>query len=165
MRAHNKLQRNAAFSHSDCQKQSLAIVKRTGLVLILLLFLEGCVSVDVTGYVVPGETLEKGGGYYIVPSKDDMHGLNELLKEGLLAKGLLATSGIQDNMPEDIHYIVEYGGQWQWDITWYLLNFNVRIYHSETKLLIASANSLRTSLGRKSPKFIVSETLGKLFKE
>ena len=165
MRTNYKLQHKTAFSHPACLKPSLAMVKTTGLVLILLLFLVGCVSVDVNGYIVPGETLEKGGNYYIVPSKKDLHGLNELLKEGMLAKGLLATSGTQDNMPEDIHYIVEYGGQWQWDITWYLLNFNVRIYHPETKLLIASANSLRTSLGRKSPEFIVNETLGKLFKK
>jgi len=137
--------------------------KKIGLYIPILMFLTSCVTVDVGGYIVPGETLEREGKYYIVFSKNDQQALHETLRESMLSKGLSTKSGFNDRMPEDINYLVEYGGQWQWDVTWYLLNFNVRIYDPNTKLLIASANSLRTSLGRKKPEEIVSETLDQLF--
>lgn len=126
-------------------------------------FLVSCVTVDVGGYVVPGEVLDREGEYYIVFYKEDQQALHELLRERMSAKGLSVASGFGDRMPEGTTYLVEYGGQWQWDVTWYLLNFSVRIYDPETKLLIASAHSMRTSLGRKKPEEIVTETLGKIF--
>jgi hypothetical protein len=139
------------------------MLKKIALYIPLLGFLASCVSVDVGSFIVPGETLDKKGNYYIVFSEDDQQALHETLRENMVLKGLSAESGFKDRMPENINYLVEYGGQWQWDITWYLLNFNVRIYDPKTKLLIASANSLRTSLGRKKAEEVVSETLAQLF--
>ncbi len=135
---------------------------------VLILFclglsLSACVSVDVNGYIVPGETLEYDRQYYIVFSRNDEHALHDILERGMTVKGISVSTGFPDRMPLNTGYIVEYGGQWQWDVTWYLLNFNVRVYDPETKLLIASASSLRTSLGRKSPEEIVSETLSQIF--
>ena len=127
------------------------------------LLLASCVSIDTGGYVVPGEILDERGKYYIIFSEDDQQALHELLREGMVAKGLFVESGFEDRMPEGVTYRVEYGGQWQWDVTWYLLNFNVRIYDPESKLLIASAHSLRTSLGRKKPEDMIAESLDKIF--
>jgi len=127
------------------------------------ILLTSCVAVDVGGYIVPGEELNRAGKYYIAFSKDDQRALHESLREQISAKGLSVTSGFEDRMPQDTNYLVEYGTQWQWDVTWYLLNFSVRIYEPETRLLIASAHSLRTSLGRKTPDEIVAEVLNEMF--
>ena len=139
-------------------------MKIIGLILLASLSLTACVSVDVSRYIVPGETLDKEGSYHIVISENDGHDLHELLKTNMLSKGLFVSFGTREDMPDDVTYLVEYGGQWQWDISWYLLNFNIRIYQPGSKLLVASSNSLRTSLGRKSAERVVVETLEQLFK-
>lgn len=125
--------------------------------------LSACVSVNVGSYVVPGETLDVEGSYYIVISDGDEHALYQLLKTNMLSKDLQVSFGKREDIPASATYLVEYGGQWQWDITWYLLNFDMRIYEPGSKLLIASSSSLRTSLARKSAEKIVVETLEELF--
>ncbi len=131
----------------------------------MILSLSSCMSIDVSGYVVPGETLVKDKHYYIVFANTDEHALHDILQKGISARGIPVSSGFEDRMPEEAGYLVEYGGQWQWDVTWYLLNFNVRVYNPENRLLIASASSLRTSLGRKTPEAVIAETLDKIFSD
>jgi hypothetical protein len=134
--------------------------KRAAIALCILS--TACVS-DTGGYVVPGETLDEDGVFYIVFSKDDERALYQVLQEDMASRGLRVLSGFADRMPDDATYLVEYGSQWQWDITWYLLSFNIRIYHPETKLLIATANSMHTSVVRRPAEEVVSETLDQLF--
>lgn len=131
--------------------------------LCMSLVLTACASADVGSYVVPGESLAESGSYYIVFAADDDRALHELLREGMVARDLDASSGFADRMPEDTTYLVEYGSQWQWDVTWYLLHLNVRVYEPGTRLLIASAHSRRSSLVRKPPEEVVAEALNVLF--
>lgn len=131
--------------------------------LCMLAALTGCATADVGSYLVPGEALAQSGRYYIVFSEEDDRAVHELLREEMIARGLDAASGFPDRMPQDTAYLVEYGSQWQWDATWYLLHLNVRVYEPDTRLLIASAHSQRTSLARRSPEEMVTETLNALF--
>ena len=125
----------------------------------ILMLSTGCASVSTDGYIAPGEKLAKSGHYYIVLSERDVRGLHVLLHEQLSLLGYDVKSGYREDTPDNSDYVVEYDGQWQLDITWYLLNFNIRIYQAESGLLVASGSSYRTSLVRKEPPEVVSETL------
>jgi len=143
--------------------QLKVMIKKAGIVL-LLLFLAGCASMEVTGYRVPGQTLSQTGKYYIAYGENDDHGLHSMIQREMEKRGLKTKVGFKSKMPRDTDYLVEYAAQWQWDITWYLLNFNVRISDPKTNLLIANGSSLRTSLVRKPPEVIVAETMEQVFK-
>lgn len=131
---------------------------------VVLLFLLSACATNVGGYVVPGVQLQKDGRYFIKLRADDERGLGDLLQSQLESQGAIVNVDEQPAVT-DVDYIVEYGGQWQWDITWYLLNFDVRIFDAQTGLFVASASSLRTSIVRKEPSLVVDETLQQLFKQ
>ena len=130
---------------------------------ILFFLLVSCATVDIGGYIASDVNLSKQSNYYIVFSSRDEHALHELLRENMALRGYSVSSGFEDRMPEDTDYMLKYGSQWQWDITWYLLNLDVKVYHPDTKLLAASAHSQRTSLVRKPPEEVVVEALDQLF--
>lgn len=132
-------------------------------IIILSLILSACAAVDVSGYKVPGEDLKANGTFQIILPEGDDRGLSGIVANGLKARGL-ALAGEPKNERSGVDYKVQYGFQWQWDITWYLLNFDIRIYNAKTNLLVASAHSLRTSLVRKSPEEIVDETIEQIIK-
>lgn len=140
----------------------LLMIKRLFLSSVVFLLMS-CATVDVGSYIASDANLSKHANYYIVLSSRDEQGLHKLLRENMASKGYAVSSGSEDLMPDGIDYMLKYGGQWQWDITWYLLNLDVKVYHPETKLLAASAHSQRTSLVRKPPKEMVTETLDQLF--
>ena len=125
--------------------------------------LSSCATVDVGSYIASDADLSKSSVYYIVFASEDEQGLHELLRENMSSRGYNVASGFEDRIPENVDYVLRYGGQWQWDITWYLLNMDLKIYHAENQLLAASAHSLRTSLVRKSTDEVISEVLDQLF--
>lgn len=134
-----------------------------GILVALVFSLIAACSAAVTGYVVPGATLQPEGAYYIVFNETDERGLHELLRQEFAAYRPDVSSGFADRMPADIEYRVEYDAQWQWDITWYLLVLTVRIYEPDTGLMVASASSTRTSGARIAPDKMVAEALAELF--
>ena len=134
----------------------------TSALLVICLALASC-AIDVGGYITPDSNLNKQANYYIFHSTRDERGLHELLRKNMEMRGYNVSSGSEDDLQENIDYVLRYGGQWQWDVTWYLLNLDIKIYHSETRLLAASAHSLRTSLVRRSSEGVVSETLDQIF--
>jgi hypothetical protein len=125
--------------------------------------LTGCVSTDRHSYVAPDESLDETANYYIVFAEQDDQALHEVLREALEARGIAVSSGFRDREPGDTRYRIEYLGQWRWDITWYLLSFDMRIYDPRNDLLVAASSSLRTSLARREPRAMVDEVLDALF--
>ena len=128
----------------------------------MVLCLVSCTS-EIGGYIVPGESLDREGKYYVVVEEEDQRLLYLMLRENIARRGISVSSGSEDRIPQDADFLVEYGGQWVWDLAWYLFDFNVRIYDPDTRFLIASASSVRTSLKRRPPAQVVEETLGQLF--
>lgn len=129
-----------------------------------VLCLASCVA-ETGAYVVPGKSIDRTGKYYIVVAEEDKRLLYLLLREQIELRGIAVTSGSEDGLPHDADFVVEYGGYWQWDFTWYLFDFNVWIYDPETRFLIASASSVRSSPNRRPPEQVVDETLDQLFLE
>ena len=133
------------------------------LIIVLIILLSACATVDVGSYITPGTTLDVEDQYYIIFSGRDEQSLHQLLKTEIELRGYDVTSGFEDRIPEGTDYLIRYGGQWQWDVTWYLLNMDVKIYKPEPQLMVASAHSQRTSLVRKPASSMVKEVLDQLF--
>jgi hypothetical protein len=122
-------------------------------------------ATNISGYVVPGENLGRDLVYVLEKDKNDERELYEIVKDQLTKKGL----GVyfREELPSgSIPKVnIKYGARWQWDVTWYLLDFNIKFYDLNSSFLIASAQSSRTSLVRKEPTVMVKEALDKLFPE
>lgn len=136
--------------------------KKIAFYLSILVFLTACV--EVTSYKDPNEILNNNAHYFLVVSDNDEKLIYKTIENKMLARGLSVEYGSRDQISENTKYLVEYGAQWEWDVTWFLYDFNVRIYDLKSGILIASANSNRSSFGRKSKDLIVTETLNQLFK-
>ncbi|WP_152454007.1 hypothetical protein [Microbulbifer sp. THAF38] len=127
----------------------------------LFLSIVGCSS-TMGGYIVPGESIDRNLVYMVEKSAIDERGLDEIISRQLKKKGLKVYTESTDTS-KDYDVKIVYGGQWQWDVTWYLLNVDIRFYEKESSLLLASAYSQRTSLVRKKPSEIVNEAISALF--
>ena len=131
------------------------------IIVSLFLSVTGCAS-SVGGYVVPGESIDRSLVYKIEKNKTDERGLGGIILRQLKEKGLKVFLESSD-VSKDYDVKIVYGGQWQWDVTWYLLNVDIRFYEEEPSLLVASAYSHRSSLVRKDPAEVVDEAISALF--
>lgn len=129
---------------------------------LVIILLASCVS-DQSRYVVPGETLDKMAVYYVVKAENDERNLNASIVREMISNGFAVFTGIKDNAPIKTDYLINYGSQWQWDITWYLLDFDIRVYTKEHNLFVASANSQQTSLVRDDHSKVVANVINELF--
>lgn len=131
------------------------------IIAVLFLSIVACSS-TIGGYVVPGESIDRNLVYKIEKSKTDERGLDEIILRQLKKKGLKVFIESSDTS-KDYDVKIVYGGQWQWDVTWYLLNVDIRFYEKEPSLLLASAYSHRTSFVRKNPAEVIDEAISALF--
>lgn len=138
-------------------------MKKLSIVILIIIFLTACIN-QQHAYIAPGKQLNTNGKYYLVYTKPDEHDLFNKIKANMENRKLELYSGPKDSIPKNINYLVEYREQWQWDITWYLLNFEIYIYEPKTKYILATSSSIQSSLVRKDVETIINETLNPLFK-
>lgn len=94
----------------------------------------------------------------------DERGIEKLIAEQLTAMGIQASYG--DAAAEDGAFdaIITYQDKWFWDITMYMLELRVQVLNPQTRFVLASGFTYRTSLARKSPPEMVKEVLNEIFK-
>ena len=138
--------------------------KQIILLLCLLIFmnLTGCANL-ATGRVTPGVDIKQFNKFYVAKFQPDNHEINHLIRDELQLMGYEATTGPENKVPEDAEVIVTYRDNWMWDITMYMIKLKVFMHNPETQKLLASAKSYHTSLTRKSPEEMVTETLTNIF--
>jgi hypothetical protein len=134
------------------------------LLLCLLIFMSvtGCANL-ATGRVTPGIDISQFNKFYVVKFEPDGSGINNLIRDELQTMGYEAKTGPENEVPEDTEVIVTYQDNWMWDITMYMIKLKVFMHNPETQKLLASAKSYHTSLTRKSPEEMVTETLTNIF--
>ncbi|WP_346287730.1 hypothetical protein [Zoogloea sp.] len=66
--------------------------------------------------------------------------------------------------PPGVDGIVTYVEKWMWDITMYMLELTVVIRDPQSDFPLATGNSYHTSLTRKSPREMVDEVIGNIYK-
>lgn len=139
-----------------------ALRVRLAIVLLLTAGLAACYS-NQGAYVAPNVDLDHDALYFVVYSKRDERSLHEQIAERMRKRGFNVVTGFESQMPASAKYLVEYAGQWQWDMRWYLLALEIRLYRPDNRELIASAHSTRSSLAAKDPADMIDEALDQLF--
>jgi len=135
---------------------------RLAAVLLLSLVMGGCAVNRATATVDPSANLAGLKRVHVVKLEEDGYNVNQLIADKLNQMGLQATTS--KDKPKDVDAIVTYWDKWMWDMTMYLLELTIVIRDPANDFPLATGNSLHTSLTRKSPKEMVEEVLGNIFK-
>ena len=115
----------------------------------------GCASVKVDK---PGKVdLSSYQSFYVVQQTDSE--LHTPIVDELHALGKRAISGPRDQMPGGTDVLVTFNHKWMWDITMYLLEYEIQFRRPDDEAILASGKSYRPSLQRKDPKFMAHEIL------
>lgn len=133
--------------------------------LMMSIILCGCVSTSLTSDVDPNTQLDELDSFVVVKQSGDGRGIENLIATSLTDRGkeVSVASSRPDSMDADA--VVLYEDKWMWDITMYMLELTIQIRNPQTDYLLATGKSYRTSLARKSPEFMVSEVVAKMFDE
>ncbi len=119
----------------------------------------GCAVNRATASLSPGADLSKVKTAYVVKHDKDKNNVNQLIKTKLEKQGYVVPTGPEMPAPYATDMSVTYVDKWMWDITMYMIELTVNFRDPKTNFLIATGNSLHTSLTRKSPEEMVEEVL------
>ena len=99
--------------------------------------------------------------FYVVQQTDSE--LHTPIVDELQALGHSATSGPRSSMPPGTDILVTYNHAWMWDITMYLLEYEIQFRRPDDEAILASGKSYRPSMQRKDPKFMAHEILAAMY--
>ena len=150
-----------SFSSTRIMKNMKKIAFLAAL-LISMGTLTGCAN-RATAKVEPGVDLQALKTMHVVKIPEETAGISTLIADDLRRRGYTVTEGTEK--PKEANAIVTYVDRWMWDITMYLLELTIVIREPETDFPMATGSSLHGSLTRKSPKEMVEEVMGNVFKE
>lgn len=133
--------------------------KHAPLILVLAFLVASCSIVEKGSYVRPATSLSTGETFYVVLDGEGREDTGKLLVERLKALGYDVRGGPRAEVPADTDVIVTYEDHWFWDMSMYMLSVKVDFRNAKTNALLATGQSLRTSLARKSPEAMVDEAI------
>ncbi|NIY92246.1 hypothetical protein [Vibrio diazotrophicus] len=126
--------------------------------------MSGCVTrLDAT--VTPGQSLNEFGNVYVQHFAPDKRNLNYIIADKLTLLGYPATPFRGDVVPEDADTVITYVDNWQWDITNYMIKIQIDFRKAQSKQLLITGESFRTSMARREPSFMIQEALEKMLQE
>lgn len=128
---------------------------------VVTLSTTGCVNV-ATAKVNPTTNLSALKTMYVQHYESDNSGVNTEIADQLRSKGITVTTGT-GAPPKNIDALVTYVDTWRWDITMYMLDLKIAIRDPNTEYLLASGDSLHTSLTRKSQTEMITEVLNNIY--
>ncbi len=114
---------------------------------------------------MPGADIAAIKSFYIVHVPEDGRKINQLIADDLVARGYRATTGEATAKPTDVDAVVTYNDKWMWDMTMYMIQLDIQFRNPKTEIPLATGQSVRTSLVRKSPKLMVEEVLNQIFQK
>lgn len=138
-------------------------MKRSIGALALCVFLSGCATTGAQK--APGADLTQLKTFYVTKLPADERGIEKLVAARLTEMGFEATSGIEPKPSQTADALVTYQDRWMWDLTMYMIRLNVQIRDGRTGSILATGESMRPSLQRKSPEGMVQEVLTEIFKQ
>ena len=131
------------------------------LLAVLQLALSGCAVTRATATVDPSANLSALKTVHVVKGKDDNQ-VHQLIADRLSQLGFVASTGAEKRTDVDAN--LTYVDKWFWDITMYLLELTIVVRDPASDFPLATGNSMHTSLTRLSPKEMVDEVTGNIFK-
>jgi len=89
-----------------------------------------------------------------------LHAVQDVLTD----HGMPATSGLLSAMPADTECKVIIHDHWFWDVHWYLLSLDIKLYDAHSGALLASGFDRRAHPTiRRSPEFMANELIEAIF--
>ena len=132
--------------------------------LLMLPGLFGCSYKHLYGETMQGADLGGRHRMYVVRDPEDQRQIDSMIASRLKRAGFEATAGTgMSSAPLGVDAIVSYEDDWQWDMSNYLIVLGIDFREPKTQELLASGQSYRTSLDRKSPEFMVDEIITTMF--
>ena len=128
------------------------------LLMIVLVTTSGCASNKATATVDSTVDLTSLRTFHVKKYSEDTRDTNLVIKNKLNDMGFKITE-----IETDADAVLTYIDNWFWDITFYMLELAVSIRDPKTNYPFASANSLHSSLTRKSQEGMVDEVLNNIF--
>lgn len=132
-------------------------------VFCVLLLVAGCSS-TLQAKKSPGTDLSQLKAFYVQKLPADGRGIEQVIADRLMQMGYRAVSGPEDSPFSPVDAIVTYQDRWMWDITMYMIELSIQLREPQTRTVLATGHSMRTSLIRKSPEGMVEEVLTEIFK-
>ena len=136
--------------------------KFLGLAFLALSF-AACATLQATK--APSADLSKIKTIYVQKLEGDGYDVYQVITARLNATGFKATTGASADPPEPVDAIVTYVDRWMWDITMYMIRLNIQVRDGKSRAILASAESYRPSLERRSTEEMVAETLDAIFRQ
>lgn len=133
------------------------------LIVSILLLATGCSS-TLQAKKMPGTDLSKLKTFYVQKLAEDGRGIEQLIARRLTHMGFTAASGASETPSSPVDTIVTYQDKWMWDITMYMIQLSVQLRDPQSRMVLATGDSMRTSLVRKDPEGMVDEVLAEIFK-
>jgi hypothetical protein len=134
----------------------------TAAAVALLGLSSGCAVNRAQATLMPDADLSKVKTIYVVKAKGDDHAVDETLKTTLTKRGFSVTAGPEMPPPYPADATVTYVDKWMWDITMYMLELRVTMRDAKSDFPLATADSMHTSLTRKSQAEMVDEAVTNL---
>jgi hypothetical protein len=113
----------------------------------------------------PGTDLSGLHTMYVVKSPPDDRGIEKLISDRLNIMGYQSSYGSSDTSPQPVDAVITYEDKWWWDITMYMIELRVQLRDGSSRSILASAQSYRPSLQRKSPEGMVEEVTNELLRK
>lgn len=132
------------------------------LTVALAALVAGCASLESS--VAPGTDLSKLTSFYVLELPADERGVGKMISDCFDRRGFEAIYGTAPTAPSPVDAVVTYEDQWMWDLTVYMLSLGVQIRDPGTGLILASGQSTRASLVRRSPQEMVEEVRTPIFR-
>lgn len=162
--------RSSASSH-DTPRQPSFICRRTvtGMRRWTLLLVAAAAALSSCSWngsatVMPGADIVERTHYHVRQSPQDDSNVGGFIAEWLRIRGYEVSVGLLEPTPTDADVLVVYEDRWTWDMVPYLLTLRIDFRDPQTNVLLATGQSYRTSLVRKTPEGMVNEVLGEIYR-
>lgn len=133
------------------------------LLAIIALVSSGCIT-KLDSSVAPGVELSELKVIFVKKLAADERGIEKLIAQELNRMGYQAVYGSDLPANRNFDAIIEYQDKWTWDLTMYMIELRVQILDPINSYTMASGESYRTSIVRKTPSEMVKEVLTEIFK-
>ncbi len=141
----------------------MARLKTVALSLAAVLVLSGgCSTLQATK--APGTDLSRLKTFHVQRLAADTRGIEQIIAQELTKRGFVASFGLEETPSTPVDAIVTYQDKWMWDITMYMIQLTVQVRDGKDRTVLATGQSYRPSLVRKSPEGMVEEVLAEVFK-
>lgn len=129
------------------------------LMLLLIISFTGCAIHSNEARLVPNASNLQKKYFYVIHSNLDKRNIDEAIADVLIEKGFKATSGNSEEIPNSADVIVTYEDRWMWDMGNYLIQLEIQFRDSKDNYPFVVGENIRTSLIRKSPKYMANEVI------